>query len=581
MPPYPVSKRSPRTHSDAKGHDMKKKLNQRSSMMTEGDKRAPNRAMLRAVGFGDGDFQKPIIGIASAWSDITPCNMHLNELAERVRGGVQGAQGMAQTFGVITVSDGIAMGHEGMKFSLVSREVIADSVEVVSSAQRFDGLVAIGGCDKNMPGSLMGIARLNIPSLFIYGGTILPGKYDGKDVDIVSVFEAVGQYSSGKIGREQLKAVECSACPTAGSCGGMYTANTMASAIEAMGMALPHDSCQPAVGEPKRLLCDKAGAAVVEMIKKGIRPRDIMTKKAFENAITVVMALGGSTNAVLHLIAIAKSIGVRLSMEDFDRIGDRTPHLADLKPSGRYVAADLDRIGGIPAVMKMLLAAKRLHGDCLTVTGRTVAENLKNAAPLSKNQPVIRPLDRPLHPTGPMVILKGNLAPEGAVAKISGLKVITHKGPARVFNGEEAAFEAIQKKKIKAGDVVVIRYEGPKGGPGMREMLAITAALVGQGLGEKVGLLTDGRFSGGTHGLVVGHIAPEAQVGGPIGLIRDGDLITIDAVRKKLELHVGAGELKKRRAKWKPIPNPYPKGALGKYVHLVSSASLGAVTDEF
>ncbi len=549
--------------------------------MTEGDKRAPNRAMLRAVGFHDADFQKPIIGIASAWSEITPCNMHLNELAERAKQGIQQAQGMGQTFGYITVSDGISMGHEGMKFSLVSREVIADSIEVVSNAQRFDGLVAIGGCDKNMPGALMGIGRLNIPAVFIYGGTILPGKYNGKDIDIVSIFEAVGQYSAGKIDKEQLKAVECNACPTAGSCGGMYTANTMASAIEAMGMALPHDSCQPAVGEPKRLLCDQAGAAVVEMIKKGIRPKDIMTKKAFENAITVAFALGGSTNVVLHLIAIAKSVGVKLTIDDFDRLGGKVPHLADLKPSGKYVAADLDRIGGIPAVMKMLLEAKLIHGDCLTVTGKTVKENLKEAAPLSKNQPIIRHMDNPLFPTAPMVILKGNLAPEGAVAKISGLKVITHMGPAKVFNGEEAAFDAIQKKKIKAGDVVVIRYEGPKGGPGMREMLAITAALVGQGLGEKVGLITDGRFSGGTHGLVVGHIAPEAQVGGPIGLIKDGDLINIDAKKKKLELMVNGAELKKRKAKWKPISNPYPKGVMGKYTHLVSSASQGAVTDEF
>jgi len=560
---------------------MKNRLKHRSSMMTEGDKRAPNRAMLRAVGFKDEDFKKPIVGISSSWSEITPCNYHLNELAERVKRGIQSANGMAQTFGNITVSDGISMGHEGMKFSLVSREVIADSVEVVSSAQRFDGVVTIGGCDKNMPGCLMGIGRLNIPAIFVYGGTILPGKCDGKDIDIVSIFEAVGQYDAGKIDRKKFKQIEENACPGPGSCGGMYTANTMASAIEALGMALPHDSCQPAVGEPKRLLCDRVGQAVVELIKKGIRPKDIMTKKAFENAITVVMALGGSTNAVLHLIAIAKSIGVKLTLEDFDRLSNKVPHLADLKPSGRYVAADLDRIGGIPAVMKLLLDAKMLHGDCLTVTGRTVKENLRLAQPLSKNQPIIRSLDNPLYPTGPMVILKGNLAPEGAVAKISGLKVTKHTGPAKVFNGEEAAYEAIHKRKIKAGDVVVIRYEGPKGGPGMREMLAITAALVGQGLGEKVGLITDGRFSGGTHGLVVGHIAPEAQVGGTIGLVKDGDLITIDAPKKKLELHVSTPELKKRKAKWKPIVNPYPKGVLGKYAHLVSSASEGAVTDEF
>jgi len=560
---------------------MKNRLKHRSSMMTDGDKRAPNRAMLRAVGFQDADFKKPIIGIASPWSEVTPCNYHLNELADRIKRGVISADGFGQIFGTITVADGIAMGHEGMKFSLVSREVIADSIETVSSAERFDGLVAIGGCDKNMPGCLMAMGRLNIPSVFVYGGTILPGKLNGKELDIVSVFEAVGQHSAGKIDRHQLEQVEKCAIPGPGSCGGMYTANTMASAIEAMGMALPHDSCQPAIGEPKRVVCDRAGQAVVELLKKGIRPKDIMTKKAFENAITVGMALGGSTNLVLHLIAIAKSIGVKLTLEDFDRIGNKVPHLADLKPSGKYVAADLDRIGGIPAVMKLLLDAKLLHGDCLTVTGRTVKENLKLAQPLSKNQPIITSLDKPLYPTGPMVILKGNLAPEGAVAKISGLKVVTHTGPAKVFNGEEAAFEAIQKRKIKAGDVVVIRYEGPKGGPGMREMLAITAALVGQGLGEKVGLITDGRFSGGTHGLVVGHIAPEAQVGGAIGLIKDGDLITIDAKRKRLELHVSTGELTKRKAKWKPIPNPYPKGVLGKYAHLVSSASEGAVTDEF
>ncbi len=560
---------------------MKNKMKHRSSMMTEGDKRAPNRAMLRAVGFKDADFQKPIIGVASAWSEVTPCNFHLNELADRVKRGVVSAQGVGQIFGTITVSDGIAMGHEGMKFSLVSREVIADSIEVVSSAERFDGLVAIGGCDKNMPGCLMAIGRLNIPSIFVYGGTILPGRCDGRDIDIVSVFEAVGQFNSNKITREKLTEIEKCAIPGPGSCGGMYTANTMASAIEAMGMALPHDSCQPAVGEPKRLVCDRAGQAVVELLKKDIRPRDIMTKKAFENAITVGFALGGSTNIVLHLMAIAKSVGVKLTLEDFDRIGKRVPHLADLKPSGKYVAADLDRIGGIPAVMKLLLDAKLLHGDCLTVTGRTVRENLKLAQPLSKNQSIIRPVEKPLYPTAPMVILKGNLAPEGAVAKISGLKVVTHTGPARVFNGEEAAFAAIEKRRIKAGDVVVIRYEGPKGGPGMREMLAITAALVGQGLGEKVGLITDGRFSGGTHGLVVGHIAPEAQVGGPIGLIKDGDQITIDGEKKKLELHVSSAELKKRRARWKPIANPYPKGVLGKYVRLVSSASEGAVTDEF
>ncbi len=556
-------------------------LKHRSNIMTEGDKRAPNRAMLRAVGFQDEDFKKPIVGVSSSWSEVTPCNIHLNELAERAKRGVTSAGGVGQMFGTITVADGIAMGHEGMKFSLVSREVIADSIEVVASAERMDALVSIGGCDKNMPGCLMAMGRLNIPAVFVYGGTILPGKCDGKDIDIVSVFEAVGKHSSGQIDRNKLDEIEKNACPGPGSCGGMYTANTMASAIEAMGMALPHDSCQPAVGEPKRLICERAGQAAVELLRKGIRPSDIMTKKAFENAIAVVMALGGSTNAVLHLIAIAKSIGVKLTIDDFDRISRKVPHLADLKPSGKYVAADLDRIGGIPAVMKLLMEAKLIHGDCLTVTGKTVKENLDLAQPLSKNQTLIHSLKAPLYPTGPMVIMRGNLAPEGAVAKISGLKVITQTGPAKVYDGEEAAFEAIEKHKIKAGDVVVIRYEGPKGGPGMREMLAITSALVGQGLGEKVGLITDGRFSGGTHGLVVGHIAPEAQVGGPIGLIKNGDKITIDAEKKKLELHVGAAELKKRRKAWKPRPNPYPKGVLAKYAYLVSSASEGAVTDEF
>ncbi len=557
----------------------KNSLNWRSSTMTQGDKRAPNRAMLRAVGFKDEDFQKPIVGIASAWSDLTPCNVHLNELVDRVRAGVKDDGGMAQTFGTITVADGIAMGHEGMKFSLISREVIADSVEVVASAQRFDGLVAVGGCDKNMPGALMGIGRLNIPSVFVYGGTIMAGICAGKPVDIVSIFEAVGQYDSGKISKQQFLEVEKTACPGAGSCGGMYTANTMAAAIEALGMSLPYDSCQPAIGEEKRVIAGRAGRAVVELIKKNIRPKDIMTKKAFENAITVVLALGGSTNAVLHLIAMAKSIGVSLKLEDFDRLSGKVPHLADLKPSGRYVAADIDRVGGLPAVMKMLLAEKLLHGGCLTVTGKTVAENLKDAEGLSTGQDVIRTMKHPLHPTGHLVILKGNLAPEGAVAKISGLKEIERTGPARVFNGEEAAFEAIQARKIKAGDIVVIRYEGPKGGPGMREMLSVTSALVGQGLGEKVGLITDGRFSGGTHGLVVGHVSPEAQVGGPIGLIKEGDSITIDASRKKLELHVNVAELRKRKTGWKQGSRDL-KGVLRKYVKSVSSASEGAVTDE-
>jgi dihydroxy-acid dehydratase len=554
-------------------------LKSQSLLMTDGIQRTPNRAMLRAVGFKDADFQKPIIGIASAWSEITPCNIHLNELAARVKSSISSARGVAQTFGTITVSDGIAMGHEGMKFSLVSREVIADSIEVVASAQRFDGLVAIGGCDKNMPGALIGMARLNIPSLFIYGGTILPGVCDNQPIDIVSVFEAVGQYASKKISKSKLEAIEKNACPGPGSCGGMYTANTMASAIEAMGMALPHDSCQPAISNSKRAICDLAGKAILNLIQKKIRPSDIMSKKAFENAITVVMALGGSTNAVLHLIAMAHAIRIPLQLSDFEKIGKKVPHLADLKPSGKYVAADLDQIGGIPALMKMLLKEKLLHPDCLTVTGKTLKENLDSSKPFSPNQTIIRPINDPLYPTAPIVILYGNLAPDGAVAKISGLKTFKHTGPAKVFDGEEAAFSAVQSRQIREGDVVIIRYEGPKGGPGMREMLAVTSAISGQGLGEKVALITDGRFSGGTHGLVVGHVAPEAQVGGPIALVKNGDLITLDATKQLLQLHVSNQELQLRKKKFKPPVSKYTRGVLSKFSKSVSSASLGAIVD--
>lgn len=554
-------------------------LNARSKMITEGEVRAPNRSMLRAVGFTDEDFDKPMIGIASTWAEITPCNTHINKLAEKVKEGVRVGGGAPQIFGTITVSDGISMGTEGMKFSLPSREVIADSIELVGNAQRFDGVVAIGGCDKNMPGCIMALARLNVPSVFVYGGSILPGTCRGHDVDIVSVFEAVGKYSSGQISREELKDVECSAIPGAGSCGGMYTANTMASAVEALGMSLPGSSSQVAVSARKQIDCYEAGQAVIKLLEKGITPRDIMTKKAFENAITVVMALGGSTNAVLHLIAIARQIGVDLSMDDFTRIGKHVPHLADLKPGGKFVMADLNKIGGVPAVMRLLLKAGLLHGDALTVTGKTLAENLADQPDLAEGQEIVRPMENPLHPSGPLVILHGNLAPEGAVCKIAGLSVTTHTGPAKVYESEDAAFTAIMNHEITHGDVVVIRYEGPKGGPGMREMLAVTAALVGQGYGETVGLITDGRFSGGTHGMVVGHVAPEAQVGGPIAILRDGDIITINAEENLLAVNLSSEEIAARLADWQAPELINESAVLRKYAKLVSSAAEGAITN--
>jgi len=548
-------------------------------MITEGDVRTPNRAMLRAVGLTDDDFNKPLVGIASTWSEITPCNSHINRLAEKVKEGVRVAGGVPQIFGTITVSDGISMGTEGMKFSLPSREVIADSIELVGNAQRFDGVVAIGGCDKNMPGCLMALARLNVPSIFVYGGTILPGVCKGQDVDIVSVFEAVGQYSAGKINRTQLHEVEVCAIPGAGSCGGMYTANTMASAIEALGMTLPGSSSMPAVTSRKAEDCYNAGQALVHLIERQITPRDILTKTAFENAIALVMALGGSTNAVLHLIAIARQIDVPLTIDDFTRVGERIPHLADLKPGGRYVMADLDRVGGTQAVLKLLLKAGLINGDVLTVTGKTLAENLESAPDLAPEQKIVMPLEHPLHPSGPLVILKGNLAPEGAVCKIAGLKNTSHRGAAKVFNSEEETFDAIMNHKITHGDVVVIRYEGPKGGPGMREMLAVTSALVGQGYGETVGLITDGRFSGGTHGMVVGHIAPEAQVGGPIAIIQNGDIITIDADKNELSIDLSDQEIARRLQSWQAPEPHYKSGVIAKYAKLVSSASEGAVTE--
>ncbi len=556
-------------------------LKPRSAVMTEGASRAPNRAMLRATGFKDKDFDKPIVGIASTWSEVTPCNMHIDKLAKAVHAGARKAGAVPQTFGTITVSDGIAMGHEGMKYSLVSREVIADSIEVVAGAERFDGIVALGGCDKNMPGCMMAIARVNTPSIFVYGGTIMPGRLHGKDVDIVSIFEAVGQYQAKKIDAKELKAVECKACPGPGSCGGMYTANTMSSAIEALGMSLPYGSTTPAITKEKKNECAEAGKQVYELIKRGLKPRDIMTKKAFENAITVIMAIGGSTNAVLHLLAMASAAGVELTMEDFNRISDRTPLLADMKPGGKYLTVNLHKAGGIPAVMRELLDAGLINGDCITVTGRTVAENLKGVKKARSITPVIHDIKNPVMNRGPIVVMHGNLAPGGGVAKIKGIKKLTHRGPAKVFESEEESFEALNSGQIVAGDTIVIRNEGPKGGPGMREMLSVTSAIIGQGLGDSVALITDGRFSGGSYGLVIGHVAPEAYVGGPIGLIRNGDIIAIDAHKKTLEVELSEEELKRRRSEWKQPKPKYNRGVLRKYIELVSSASQGAVTDNF
>jgi dihydroxy-acid dehydratase len=553
----------------------------KSLLTTGGPGRAPNRAMLRAVGFLDEDFDRPMIGVASLYSDITPCNAHLDRLARKACEGIRSAGGVPQIFGAPTASDGIMMGHQGMRYSLVSREVIADSIEVVAAGMNHDGLLAIGGCDKNMPGCLMAMARLNIPSVFVYGGSILPGTGGGgEDIDIVSIFEAVGQQQAGKLDAAGVKRVECEACPGVGSCGGMYTANTMSSAIEAMGMSLPYDASNPAVSAAKERETFQAGQALVRLIDTNLRPRDIITRKSLENAYTFVLALGGSTNAVLHLMAIAREAEIEWTLADFDRVGAKVPHLADLKPGGRYVMHDLYRAGGTPPVLKALLEAGLLHGDCPTVTGKTLAENLKDIPSIYQNQKqtVIRPLDRPMHRSGHIVILHGNLAPEGAVCKIAGLKNLKITGPARVYDGEEACFHAIEQRQIKPGDVVVIRGEGPVGGPGMREMLSVTAALVGQGLGESIGLITDGRFSGGTHGLVVGHVAPEAWVGGPIALVRDGDRVTIDAEAKQLTLEIDEAELARRQKEWKKPELRAKRGVLAKYARTVRSAAEGAVT---
>ncbi len=554
--------------------------NLRSRIVTQGVQRSPNRAMLRAVGFGDNDFEKPIIGIANGYSTITPCNLGLDILAKRAEKAVRTAGGMPQVFGTITISDGISMGTEGMKYSLVSREVIADSIETACNGESMDGAVVIGGCDKNMPGAMIAIARMNIPAIFVYGGTIKPGRYEGRDLTIVSAFEAVGQYSAHKISENELIEVERRACPGAGSCGGMYTANTMSSAIEAMGMSLPYSSTMSAIDDEKGESAAKSAEAVLNAVHRNLLPRQIMTRKAFENAIAVVMAVGGSTNAILHLLAIAHAAEVPLVIDDFETIRQRIPVLCDLKPSGRYVATDLHRVGGIPLVMKMLLNHGLLHGDALTISGKTVAETLREVpdAP-AKDQDVIRQWDNPMYPQGHLAILKGNLSPEGCVAKITGIAHHEITGPARVFEREEDSLDAILAGKIKKGDILVIRYEGPKGGPGMREMLSPTSAIIGAGLGDSVGLITDGRFSGGTYGLVVGHVAPEAQVGGLIALVHEGDSITINADKRLLQLNVPDEEIARRRAAWTPPKPRYTRGVLAKYAAQVSTSSLGAVTD--
>ena len=559
--------------------------------MLDGPERAASRAMLYAVGFKKEDFKKPVIGIASTWSNVTPCNSHIDKLALESEAGANAAGGKAIIFNTITISDGISMGSEGMKYSLVSREVIADSIETVVGCGGMDGYVAIGGCDKNMPGCLIVMARMNRPSVFVYGGTILPGcltaatapansPNKGKDLDVVSVFEAIGQHAAGKISDEELHAVESCAIPGAGSCGGMYTANTMASAIEALGMSLPNSSAQNAISPAKLEDSRRAGAAVVNMLKQGIKPLDILTKKAFENAITVVIALGGSTNAVLHLLAIAHAAKVKLTIDDFTRIGKRVPVLADLKPSGKFSMSALVAIGGIRPLMKTLLDAGLLHGDCLTVTGETMAETLASVKPYPQGQTIIQPLDKPIKKDSHLVIFRGNLCPEGAVGKISGKEGLRFEGTAIVFEGEEKALQAILKGTVKKGHVVVVRSEGPKGGPGMREMLSPTSAIMGRGLGKDVALITDGRFSGGSHGFVVGHVTPEAYVGGPIALVKNGDPIIIDAEKRQMTLGISATEFKKRKQAWKKPAPRYPRGVLAKYAHTVTSASLGAVTDD-
>ncbi|MEV6877195.1 dihydroxy-acid dehydratase [Amycolatopsis sp. NPDC051128] len=555
----------------------------RSRTVTDGIEAAPARGMLRAVGMGDGDWRKPIIGVASSWNEITPCNLSLDRLAQASKEGVHAAGGYPLQFGTISVSDGISMGHDGMHFSLVSREVIADSVETVMQAERLDGSILLAGCDKSLPGMLMAAARLDLASVFLYAGTIAPGWVkltDGteKDVSIIDAFEAVGACRAGRLGTDDLDRIERAICPGEGACGGMYTANTMASAAEAMGMSLPGSAAPPSADRRRDNYAHLSGEAVVGLLERGITARDILTIEAFENAITVVMALGGSTNAVLHLLAIAHEAKVELTLDDFNRIGDRVPHLGDLKPFGKYVMNDIDRHGGIPVLMKALLDEGLIHGDALTVTGKTIAENLAELDPDPIDGEVLRPFANPLHPTGGIAILRGSLAPEGAVVKSAGFDTASFEGPARVFEREQEAMAALNEGRIEAGDVVVIRYEGPKGGPGMREMLAITAAIKGAGLGRDVLLITDGRFSGGTTGLCIGHVAPEAVDGGPIAFVRTGDRIAVDIKGRSIDLLVDAAELAKRREGWEPLPNKFPEGVLGKYQKLVRSSSYGAVT---
>jgi dihydroxy-acid dehydratase len=550
----------------------------RSWEVTEGPERAPARAMLRAVGFSEEDFGKPQVGVASSWNEVTPCNYHLGKLAALAKEGVRQGGAVPLEFTTIAVSDGIAMGHEGMKASLISREVIADSVELVMHAERFDGLVGIAGCDKSEPGMLMAMARLNLPAVYLYGGTILPGTYEGRDVTIQDVFEAVGAHAKGSMSDDELLAMERAACPTAGSCAGMYTANTMAAAAEAIGMSLPGAASPPAVDYRREVFARESGIAVTRLLEEGLVPRDIMTRDAFENAIAVVMALAGSTNAVLHLLAIAREAHVELALDDFDRISRRVPHLVDVRPAGKFVMSDLDRVGGVPVIMKELLDAGLLHADALTVTGRTVAENLAEAGPPSPDGTVVHAVGSPIHPTGGTAILYGSLAPEGSVMKIAGAEGLTFTGTARPFDSEQQAFEALTSGRIEAGDVMAIRYEGPRGSPGMPEMLAVTAAVAGAGLGKDVALITDGRFSGATKGFSVGHISPEALVGGPIALVREGDRIEIDAENRRIDLLVDEAELARRRAAWQAPAPRYESGALAKYARLVSSASEGAVT---
>lgn len=540
--------------------------------------KSPNRAMLRATGMGDDEFKQPIIGVISTWAENTPCNIHLHDLGKLAKKGIRTAGGWPVQFGTITVADGIAMGTPGMRYSLPSRDIIADSVEAAVGGHNCDAFVAIGGCDKNLPGCMIAIANSQIPSIFVYGGTIAPGKLDGKDIDLVSVFEAIGQWNNNDMTEEEVRRIECNACPGPGGCGGMYTANTMASAIEAMGMSLPGSSSHPATTEDKLKDVEAAGEAVYKLLENQIYPRDIMTRKAFENAITVVMALGGSTNAILHLMAIAHAANVELTLDDFNDFQEKVPHLADLKPSGQYVFQDLYEVGGVPAVMKYLYENGFIHGDCLTVTGKTIAENLAEVPSLKEGQQVIMPLENPKRKDGPLIVLHGNLSPDGSVAKVSGVKVRRHEGPAKVFNTEEEAIQAVLADDIVDGDVVAVRYVGPKGGPGMPEMLSLSSMIVGKGQGETVALITDGRFSGGTYGLVVGHIAPEAQVGGPIALLKTGDTVIIDQDTKELTMVVSDEELAKRRDAL-VLPDLHSRGVLGKYAHIVSSSSKGAITD--